>query len=371
MKKFLFKSIYLPVLTIDGKLRLSNGHEIFDIEDNENKIKSIIELCDGMHTLEEINDKLKCDKKVTAELFDFLERHKFLEFTSDNRLYETISKSRYKSNLLYYLNFSDKDNNVWDIHNLISSKTVLLLGLGGASNISAILAGMGVGKIIGVDFDKVESSNLSRQFIFSEKYIGEYKTKATKEVISGINSEIDIEVINEKISSISAIEEILTNNNVDFIVNGLDRPSIISTRWVNNISVKHKIPFIQGGVSGNNLLVECFYPTQACYDCLLKTNLDSIKGFSEELNSNYGRDSSMQNVSFSPYISLIAGQVTHYIFKYFIETIKANRTSESFTKVIGIEDIDNPYTTKHTKNNLCPTCCTSNTKSLESLTKFF
>ena len=55
---------------------------------------------------------------------------------------------------------------VIDIHHKekISETTILLLGLGGGgSNILTMLAGLGPKKIVIVDYDNVEESNLGRQ----------------------------------------------------------------------------------------------------------------------------------------------------------------------------------------------------------------
>lgn len=63
---------------------------------------------------------------------------------------------------------------------LINS-TVLIVGVGGiGSTVMEILARMGVGNFIIVDFDKVEESNLTRQSGFKKNDIGKYKTEVIK-----------------------------------------------------------------------------------------------------------------------------------------------------------------------------------------------
>ena len=50
----------------------------------------------------------------------------------------------------------------------ISRKTVCLIGCGGLGcNVSVHLAGAGTGKIFLCDFDRVEESNLNRQFLYT------------------------------------------------------------------------------------------------------------------------------------------------------------------------------------------------------------
>jgi sulfur carrier protein ThiS adenylyltransferase len=62
-----------------------------------------------------------------------------------------------------------------------SSATVAICGLGGlGSNIAIALARAGIGKLILIDFDKVDITNLHRQQ-YRAKQIGQYKTEALKE----------------------------------------------------------------------------------------------------------------------------------------------------------------------------------------------
>ncbi len=83
----------------------------------------------------------------------------------------------------------------------MSKATVWLGGLGGlGSNVAVALARTGVGKLILIDFDEVEESNLNRQQYFLSQ-IGTLKTAALKDNLIAINPEVELEVINKKITS--------------------------------------------------------------------------------------------------------------------------------------------------------------------------
>ena len=77
-----------------------------------------------------------------------------------------------------------------------------IIGIAGAgglgSNAAVSLARTGIGKITIVDFDKIEKSNLNRQYFFSEQ-IGKFKVEALNENIKKINSEIIIQTYNKKL----------------------------------------------------------------------------------------------------------------------------------------------------------------------------
>ena len=69
----------------------------------------------------------------------------------------------------------------------ISSTTVAVCGLGGlGSNIAIALARAGVGKLILIDFDKVDITNLHRQQ-YKASQVGMYKTEALRENLTEIN----------------------------------------------------------------------------------------------------------------------------------------------------------------------------------------
>ena len=81
-----------------------------------------------------------------------------------------------------------------DLQNKISSTTVGICGLGGlGSNIAITLARAGVGKLILIDFDKVDITNLHRQQ-YKVSQVGMYKTEALRENLTEINPYLETEM---------------------------------------------------------------------------------------------------------------------------------------------------------------------------------
>jgi sulfur carrier protein ThiS adenylyltransferase len=84
--------------------------------------------------------------------------------------------------------------------------TVAICGLGGlGSNISICLARAGVGKLILIDFDKVDISNLHRQQ-YKATQVGILKTQALSDNLKEINPYITIETHNTKVTEENVIE---------------------------------------------------------------------------------------------------------------------------------------------------------------------
>ncbi len=85
------------------------------------------------------------------------------------------------------------------VHEKIKRSTVGIAGLGGlGSTVAVALTRVGVGKLILVDFDIVEPSNLNRQQYFYHQ-IGMPKVYAMRETLLKINPYLKIETYNEKI----------------------------------------------------------------------------------------------------------------------------------------------------------------------------
>lgn len=101
-----------------------------------------------------------------------------------------------------------------------SAATVAVCGLGGlGSNIAIALARAGIGKLILVDFDKVDLTNLHRQQ-YKAAQIGMYKTEALAENLREINPYIELETHTVRITVENALPLL---KNTDVICEAFDR----------------------------------------------------------------------------------------------------------------------------------------------------
>lgn len=108
------------------------------------------------------------------------------------------------------------------VHKKIKKGKVAIAGLGGlGSNIAVMLARIGVGQLLLVDFDVVEPSNLNRQSYYI-RHLGWPKTSALKEQIKEINPFIKIET-----QEVRVTEENVKNlfSGYDIICEAFDKPN--------------------------------------------------------------------------------------------------------------------------------------------------
>ena len=105
---------------------------------------------------------------------------------------------------------------------LIKNKSVLIVGLGGVGG-SAILSLVrsGIGKVIIIDFDNVDISNINRQLIAFNDSVGRKKTDVCEEVIKNINPECEVVKYDIFLDKDNIIK-ILDDNNPDYVIDACD-----------------------------------------------------------------------------------------------------------------------------------------------------
>ncbi len=149
---------------------------------------------------------------------------------------------RYDRHLLYYSIFN---NNAVKVQECLKKSRVMLVGMGGIGCwLSYALAGAGIGTIIGVDNDTIESSNLTRQILYTEIDVGRYKVDVAKKRLEEYNENIKFIGVKKKII---CKDELLTLlDNVDFLILSADRPVAIH-EWVHDACKEKGVPYSNVG----------------------------------------------------------------------------------------------------------------------------
>lgn len=148
--------------------------------------------------------------------------------------------------------------------NILMQSKVVVIGAGGlASPVLTYLTCAGVGSISFIDYDIVSESNLNRQFLYHEKDVGEEKAKVAKDVLSGLNSNVKINYVSEKLNEDNIMDFM---KGADVVVDCVDN---IETRlMVNRQCLKLDIPLVEGGVNGFYGFVMCVKKEFPCLECI-------------------------------------------------------------------------------------------------------
>lgn len=127
---------------------------------------------------------------------------------------------------------------------------VMLIGAGGLGNIAAkFLVSSGIGKLIIIDHDIVEESNLNRQVLFNKKSIKRPKAQALKETLNKINPEVKIEAIIKKVDFNTEIKimEVAIANKVNVIIDCTD--NMEAAYLVETVALNLQVPLVFGKTS--------------------------------------------------------------------------------------------------------------------------
>lgn len=153
----------------------------------------------------------------------------------------------------------------------IKDSCIMVVGAGALGTVvCGYLAAAGVGRLGIVDPDRVELSNLQRQFLHFPPDIGQNKAEALSEKLGLLNPEIVVEQYPAR----------LEEDNAKALVNGsdvvVDCSDNFDTRYLlNKICIEAGIPLIESGVSGMTGLVTTIIPGEGpCYMCIFPDRPD-------------------------------------------------------------------------------------------------
>ena len=128
----------------------------------------------------------------------------------------------------------------WD-QSVMDSGCVMIVGVGALGcEIAKDFALMGVGKLILIDLDTIETSNLSRQMLFKPGDEGRYKAEVAAERLKEMNRFLNVDFYNKKLQELpmSLYEE------SDVIIMALD--NFNARMDLNKICLRLKKPIVEG-----------------------------------------------------------------------------------------------------------------------------
>lgn len=143
--------------------------------------------------------------------------------------------------------------------------TIIVCGLGGlGGNIVEQCARAGVGKIIGIDYDVFDETNLNRQILSAEDTLGEKKTEEAKKRIEKINPAVDFKPCSCKFSEIEDSDW----QSADIVFDCLD--NIPERKVLAEKSTAHNIPMVHGAIAGWYGQVAVIWPSSKILDIIYK-----------------------------------------------------------------------------------------------------
>ncbi|MBA55841.1 MAG: molybdopterin-synthase adenylyltransferase MoeB [Pseudomonadales bacterium] len=147
--------------------------------------------------------------------------------------------------------------------------SVLVVGLGGlGSPVAMYLAAAGVGKLVLVDHDQVDLSNLQRQISHATDRVGVDKVASAAVMLKQLNPGCEVETVTAR----------LTEDNADSLVSSCDVVVDCSDNFavrflLNRVSVACNKPLVSGAairMDGQVSVYDPRVPDSPCYRCLFE-----------------------------------------------------------------------------------------------------
>jgi len=241
------------------------------------KFKKIIDLLFFLKQ-EKTETELDCflEKENIEQTLFFELLHRRL-ITANEHLFTRKDEVNFKNELYLDLLFQNSK----EITERIHEYTFVIVGCGGIGNfVSFALNTFTPKEIILVDGDKIERSNLNRQFIFDEYDIGKYKSDILKQRLNDKNSNSIISSYAEY-GNVSNLEKIFSkqeNSKTIIILSGDSYTALSSTT---RVCVDLKIPFLNVGYLNDISCIGPFYipglsSCPFCHNTLVSKDTNSL-----------------------------------------------------------------------------------------------
>ena len=189
-------------------------------------------------------------RDVTAAIDELMEADLLTQQRSDpgptNQDLSPLELLRYDRQLHYFRDQARAGRDARDMQTGLRSATVVVLGAGGLGTWTmAGLACAGVGKIVAVDDDTVELSNLNRQILYRTDDIGRRKVDVAGAALRALNPETDFIGHPHRIEDAGCVRAAAAS--ADFLICTADSPAHEIGRWVNQACLELGVPHVSAG----------------------------------------------------------------------------------------------------------------------------
>jgi bacteriocin biosynthesis cyclodehydratase domain-containing protein len=285
-------------------LRYSAGADVH-IENPDAEGRKLLDALDG--SLERGELEARFGKEAVGNLLAQFEELGLVEDAADDDLISAAVTERFDRQIRY---FSDVTTGPTpsQCQARLESARIVVLGVGGLGGSAALaMASCGIGEMLLIDGDRVEESNLNRQFLYSELDVGRLKVEAAADRIGAFNSRVRLEMSPEQMDSEEAIEDAIKG--YDLVIDSADWPAHDVEAWVNRACFTAEIPYVTMSHFPPIARVGPFYipGVTGCFACQVAAYRRSYPLYDTAIEQRRAKSSPMGTLG--PACGLIGGQV--------------------------------------------------------------
>ncbi|MEU2422270.1 TOMM precursor leader peptide-binding protein [Streptomyces sp. NPDC007851] len=180
-----------------------------------NVVAGILEACDGSRVVDDIVARVldthpSVSPGAVRRLMDQLaQKHIVVDAAAPVPAGLSADElASYRRHIAYYSEFETETTNRYDYLARLKRAKVVLIGLGGAGSLmAASLASSGVRRIVGIDGDIVEETNLHRQLFYLPEDVDRYKADALAERLTQRLPDLSFTPVSKYVMSGEDLEE--------------------------------------------------------------------------------------------------------------------------------------------------------------------
>lgn len=156
----------------------------------------------------------------------------------------------------------------WWNQEQLHNSTIMVVGAGAIGNeLIKNLALLGIGKIVIIDMDMIEQTNLSRSILYRMSDVGKYKAEVAAEKAMEINPDIKAIALGGNIITDIGLGVF---RKIDVVLGGLDNRE--ARLAINQACYKVDKPWVDGAIEVLNGFARVFVPPGPCYECTMTEN---------------------------------------------------------------------------------------------------
>ncbi|MGO9015343.1 MAG: HesA/MoeB/ThiF family protein [Dissulfurispiraceae bacterium] len=147
----------------------------------------------------------------------------------------------------------------------LKNSTALVSGIGGLGGTAALyLAVAGIGKMIFAHSGNLTLSNMNRQILMRDDWVGKSRVVQGMKSIEDINPEVEVEIHDERTSEAN-VEKLLSGVQIALSA----RPTFHERRVLNKACVKKGVPLVEAAMNGmEGYIFNIVAGTTPCLNCL-------------------------------------------------------------------------------------------------------
>jgi molybdopterin-synthase adenylyltransferase len=159
----------------------------------------------------------------------------------DRSLLSDEEWARYDRQLVYFADV--RPGQAAEIQARLRAATVTIVGVGGLGTWAAAgLASAGVGRLVLVDDDVVDLSNLNRQVLYRRSDVGRPKAEVAAEALAAFNPQLALDAVLARVDGPERAAAVVEAT--DFLVETADWPPYRLSRWLDAACMPRGVPRI-------------------------------------------------------------------------------------------------------------------------------